>query len=227
MPPELCGLLAGLVSHSSDHAEASGASGAVRSPSLGAGQSALETAALLHELGADVSVVSQEGRSSPGTSHPRRATAVCAVESARRSPASARGGGTSSMRELPLGGTPLSGRDPRQAWRGRCSGLPARGGCGDRIEGHVPVLAGHVLAAAETRGREGPDFGSRRRELRAGRSRWEHVIAATGYRVRLDALDFLASALRSRLETVGGARALVLVRVVCPRTVLRGHGGRE
>jgi FAD-dependent urate hydroxylase len=76
----------------------------------------------------------------------------------------------------------------------------------ERIEGHVEVLAGHALASAET-GEGGIrlrlDASGSERELEV-----DHVIAATGYRVRLDALGFLDGALRNRLTTVGGAPAL-------------------
>jgi hypothetical protein len=77
----------------------------------------------------------------------------------------------------------------------------------DRLEQRVPALLGHTVRRAVvvdrrvrltlgTDGREGL-------ELEADR-----VIAATGYRVRLEALRFLDPTLRSRLRTVADAPAL-------------------
>jgi thioredoxin reductase len=76
----------------------------------------------------------------------------------------------------------------------------------DRIEGHVTVLTGHEVVGAAAEGRSirlRLDASGSHREIEV-----DHVVAATGYRVLLDALPFLDAALRERLETVGGAPAL-------------------
>ena len=58
MPAELTGLPSDLVTHSSDHHRLERFSGR-RVAVVGAGQSALETAALLHEAGADVQIIAR------------------------------------------------------------------------------------------------------------------------------------------------------------------------
>src|SRR6202012_956306 len=59
LPAELAALPAQLVSHTSDRTDLADFSGR-RVVVLGAGQSALESAALLHEAGADVRLVARE-----------------------------------------------------------------------------------------------------------------------------------------------------------------------
>ena len=61
LPPELTGLPGDLVSHTSDHHRLEGFSGR-RVAVVGSGQSALETAALLHEAGAQTQVVMRGDR---------------------------------------------------------------------------------------------------------------------------------------------------------------------
>jgi len=202
-PPELEALPSDVVSHTSDHAdleEFGGSSVAV----VGAGQSALETAALLVECGASATVVARtpvlawNGPPEVGRRPLRRRA---------RAPLSGLGAGWANVvyAEAPrvVHGFPAARRvrlarevlGPSGAWWLR-----------ERIEGHVEVLAGHVVTGAQASG------GRARLRLAAGGSSREievdHVIAGTGYRVSLDALDFLAPALRSRLKTVAGAPAL-------------------
>ena len=111
IPSELRDLPPELVSHSSDHAELADFGG--RSVVvLGAGQSALETAALLHEHGADVSVVSRKPRGPLERATRGRRPSVCAVESARPARASARGGANVVYAELPPAVFSLPGGDP-------------------------------------------------------------------------------------------------------------------
>ena len=72
---------------------------------------------------------------------------------------------------------------------------------------HVPQLLGHTVQRAEVkeqkvhlrvRAQDGTE-----RDIRA-----DHVIAATGYRVDLERLTFLNSAIRSQLALSGGMPAL-------------------
>lgn len=60
-PPEFAGLPASLVSHTSEHRELSKFAGK-RMLVIGSGQSALESAALLHEIGAEVELVARAGK---------------------------------------------------------------------------------------------------------------------------------------------------------------------
>jgi thioredoxin reductase len=77
----------------------------------------------------------------------------------------------------------------------------------DRVEGRIPVLTGRTLREAAPRPcgvrltLRGPDDTEEVVDT-------EHVIAATGYRVDLQALQFLDPAIRGRLRTLGGAPML-------------------
>jgi len=77
----------------------------------------------------------------------------------------------------------------------------------DTVTNHVPKLLGHTVQRAElkdgkvclkVRAEDGAE-----REIRA-----DHVIAATGYRVDLERLTFVSSAIRSKIATLGGTPAL-------------------
>jgi thioredoxin reductase len=77
----------------------------------------------------------------------------------------------------------------------------------DTVMNHVTKLLGHTVERADVkdgkacltvRAQDGAE-----RELRAN-----HVIAATGYKVDLDRLTFLSSEIRSKVTTLGGAPAL-------------------
>lgn len=203
LPEELRGLPAGLVSHSSDHASLAGFRGQ-EVVVVGAGQSALETAALLREHGAAASVVVRRDvvRWNDPPEVGRRS-----FRKRARAPMTGLGAGWASwvyadlphaFLRFPAATRVRLAREvlgPSGAWWLR-----------DRIEGHVPVLVGHVLVAASAEGSklrlrvaaEGVE-----RELES-----DHAIAATGYRVRLEALPFLDAASRRGLRTVGGAPAL-------------------
>jgi cation diffusion facilitator CzcD-associated flavoprotein CzcO len=203
IPPELRGLPAGLVSHSSDHAGLGGFAG--RSVVVvGAGQSALETAALLREQGATVSVVVRRPElvwnDPPEAGHR-------SLRRRARAPLTGLGAGWASVvyAELPSAffRFPAETRvrlarevlGPSGAWWLR-----------SRFEEDVRTILGHVVVGAD-----GEDGRVRLRLDAAGEGCEvvaDHAVAATGYRVRLDAVPFLDSGLRSRLRTVAGAPAL-------------------
>src|SRR5262249_45008597 len=71
-----------------------------------------------------------------------------------------------------------------------------------RIEGSVEVLTQHVLAGASTRG--STTVLSFRTPLGDAELEADHVLAATGYRVQLDRLGFLAPRLRDRIAASVG-----------------------
>lgn len=190
------------VSHTSQHTDLSRYSGR-RVAVIGGGQSALESAALLHEAGARTQVLVREtdvlwGRvPEPARSWVRRIgrprsplgsgwilAAVC------RAP-----GG---VRHLPPAARLLLFRRalrPSGGWWLR-----------DRVEGVVPVCTSRRVMGAETSGAAvrltvaGP--GGRTEILEA-----DHVLAATGYRLDLDALSFLSPEIRHGLRRVPGSRA--------------------
>ncbi len=198
VPAELNGLRP-LISHSSEHRDLSRLAGK-RVAVIGAGQSALENAALLHEHGADVEVFAR-GRvlfADPPTD------------------ISHQGRGTLPKPESPLGPgwslftfSHLPGRFRRLPVRARLY-LVANvlGPFGawwlrERVEGCLLV---HVAHRLEHGAREGDQvrltFATPAGEERP--AAFDHVMAATGYRVNVDALDFLDTGLRRDIARTAG-----------------------
>ncbi|MFJ1751316.1 FAD-dependent oxidoreductase [Kitasatospora sp. NPDC088134] len=203
VPPVLRELHArGLVSHSSAFGDPAAFAGR-RVAVVGAGQSALEGAALLREAGADPVVIVRRPQVPFGTPPPDGAARPAPAR--LRSPVSALGPGwpllaisrgPAAFRLLPdrtrahLVRTVLG---PAGAWWLR-----------GRFEGRVPVLAGRELTGAEA-----VDGGVRLRLAGAAEPvEAEHVLAATGYRVDVARLELLDPALRRALRTHGGAPRL-------------------
>ncbi|MDU8995327.1 MULTISPECIES: FAD-dependent oxidoreductase [Streptomyces] len=205
LPPELGGAAAdgptptGPVSHSSQHHDLARFSGKELIV-VGAGQSALETAALAAEAGAQVRVVSRgRGRvafGAPPWKQPKlrpespfgRAWSLWALSyyphPYRYLPAEAR----HYLVRRVLG--------PLGAWWLR-----------DRFEGKVEVSeVSGIVRAAVSDGRpvlSVQTLGGRSEELAA-----DHVIAATGYRVDIAAMDFLGHELRTALAVSRGTPKL-------------------
>lgn len=196
VPEAVSGLPAHVSSHSSAHVDLGVFSGH-EVIVLGAGQSALETAALLNEAGASVRLVARRPKVSwnglpldPNRPLLRRL----------REPEAGLGSGWSTWfyscqpslyRRLPVSTRVRLARTamgPAGAWWLR-----------RRVEGQVPLLLNHAVRWAEPdvdgvrMGLEGP--GGRAVELRA-----DHVISATGYRPDLTRLPFLSAQLRGRLR---------------------------
>lgn len=208
LPRQLTALAAaGLVSHSSEHRDLSRFTGQ-RVAVLGAGQSALESAALLHEAGAEPTVVARTGSLLFGT--PPEADLSTDRPAAVRlaKPASPLGPGWSLFafsrapavfRHLPdrtrlhLVRTVLG---PSGAWWLR-----------DRVEGRIRLLTGHRLRSAEERAGlarlalHRPGGGTELLEA-------DHVLAATGYRVDVDRLSLLGPELRRGVRRIAGAPRL-------------------
>ena len=200
LPEQLAGLPDAACTHSSAHTDLAAFAGQ-RVVVVGAGQSALESAALLHEHGAHVQIVMREQAVVwNGAPLPSERPLLQRL----REPEAGLGSGwgtwfystqPGAFRHLPEG-TRVS--------RARTALGPAgaswlRG----RVEGEFPILTGHALDWAVS----GPD-GVRLGLVRGSGARTEvaadHVIAATGYRPDLGRLTFLDDQLRSRLRTVAG-----------------------
>lgn len=203
LPRVLRGLPEGYVSHSSGHRDL----GRFRDQDVtvvGAGQAALETAALLAELGARPRLVARAGRLRWNTvPQPLERP----LPRALRDPHSGLGTGWRSwvwselpwaVRRLPaatrerIAATALG---PAGAWWLR-----------ERFEGRVPVLLGHRLHTAV------PDGDRIRLGLTAAggesvRSDTGHVIAATGFVPDLGRLRLLDAGLRDGLRRVAGGRS--------------------
>ena len=204
VPAPLDGLPPAVCTHSSAHADLSVFAGR-RVVVVGAGQSALETAALLHENGASVQLVAREaGIAWNGQPLPPDRP----LHRRLRDPEAGLGSGwgpcfssnrPSLYRRLP---------QATRIHRARTALGPAGAHwLRARVEGQFPVLVGHTLTQAQA----GPGGVRLSFTTPAGTPielTADHVIAATGYRAELRRLGFLDERLRSRLDTVGGTPAV-------------------
>jgi FAD-dependent urate hydroxylase len=196
IPSELSSLPSDLVSHTADYRTFDQFRGR-RVVVLGSGQSALETAALLHEAGAESQVVARCDFAPQW--HPKplplnlarriRLPVVRLCEGWKcvvwNSPA--------AFRRLPQDlriEKAVTVLGPRGAWWLK-----------DRIEGRVEVLKSHDVRAAEASG-SGVKLllkGPKRSSVEA-----DHVIAGTGFRIDVARLTFLPQALQTRIATLNG-----------------------
>ncbi|MEV6235648.1 NAD(P)-binding domain-containing protein [Lentzea sp. NPDC051838] len=200
LPREFAGLPEGVCSHSSAHTDL----GAFRGQDVivvGAGQSALESATLLHEHGASVRLVARAHRlvwNGPPLAPDRP------VLQRWREPEAGLGSGWSTWfystrprlyRRLPSG---------LRVNRARTALGPAGGWwLRARAEGEFPVLLGRSVLGCEA------IFGGVRLRVSTpdGHAHLEtqHVIAATGYRPSVRRLSFLDQGLQARLRQIDGA----------------------
>ena len=201
LPDLLSGLPAALCTHSSAHTDLSSFRGQ-HVIVLGAGQSALETAALLHENGATAQIVARK----PRVAWNGQPLALDRPLLQRlREPEAGLGSGWSTwfysehpglFRHLPQG---------TRVYRARTALGPAGASwLRARVEGQLPVLTSHVLQEAEAT-EAGVALTFTTPAEAQVRLTADHVIAATGYRPDLSRLSFLDSALRNQMETVAGA----------------------
>ncbi len=204
VPKPLSELPSALVTHSSAHTDLAAFRGQ-EVIVVGAGQSALETAALLHENGASVQVLARRQKLAwNGQPLPLDRPLLGRL----REPEAGLGSGWATwfysnhpdlFRQLP--------RNTR-VYRSQTALGPA-GACWlrSRVEGQFPVSTGRSVTGAKPRdgrvrlGVTAP--GGVSQELEA-----DHVIAATGYRIDLTRLQFLPEAIRSELRTVAGSAAV-------------------
>jgi len=201
VPPTFAHLPSEFVSHSSQHHDLSQFAGH-HVTVVGSGSSALDLAALLHEGGAQVSLVARSS-SLVYLSKPRPRS----VWYRARYPVTGIGQG---WRSRFFTDTPMLFRYLPQETRLRTikTYLGPAGGwfIKDRIEGHVRVLLACTPTYAEVRGKQiYMQLGGEN-----AHSEWvtDHVIAATGYRVDVDRLSFLSERVRSSLHSVESAPVL-------------------
>ena len=203
VPPVLDSLPANLVSHTSKiyaFAHFKGQSVAV----IGAGQSALEAAALLHEAGANPQLLVRESTVRWNTRSPRKRS----LRQRLRSPISGLGGGRKAWVLTHLPG--LTHHLPA-AWRTRFlkDYLPPEGAwwLRNRIENIVPVHLSTNVAEArcDATGRVAL------RLLVGGNERCitvDHVVAGSGYDIDVERVAFLDPQLRAALDREAGAPRL-------------------
>jgi hypothetical protein len=190
------------VSHSSQYRDFAGLAGR-RVAVIGAGQSALESAALAHEAGAEVTVIvrgSQVVFAGPPQPGPRP------VWTSIKSPPAplgagwshallSRGYGPAAFRHLPLAARLRLVRvilGPAGAWWLK-----------ERVEDRFPVRLGERVVKA-TAGNGGVVLEVAASNGARTSLEMDHVMAATGYRVDVDRLHFLAPEIRARIARSAG-----------------------
>ncbi|MFE7214150.1 FAD-dependent oxidoreductase [Streptomyces sp. NPDC001698] len=199
VPEPLSGLVPeGLVSHSSQHADLGKFAGR-DVVVVGAGQSAQESTALLHEAGARVQLVARKDKLvfgagptppphwQPDTPLGRSWGLYAFVHQA------------AAFRFLP--------KATRLRLVRRVLGPFGSWWLKPRLDGVVPVHLGQHVIAAQRDG-DGVTLTTRDGDGRTRTIETAHVLAATGYRVHLDALDFVAPEARCELARTGGFPAL-------------------
>jgi len=206
LPRRYADLPDALCTHASAHTDLSTFAGQ-RVIVVGAGQSALESAALLHESGAEVQIVARASqvRWNGEPLDPERP-----LPQRMREPESGLGSGWSTwfysrhpeiFRHLP---------ERTRIYRARTALGPAgaswlRG----RVEDQFPVLTSHAVRSATATGSgDAVRLGLVTRDGSAQELEADHVIAATGYRPDLSRLTFLSAGLRARLGTVDSSPAV-------------------
>jgi hypothetical protein len=203
LPPELAGLPSDLVSHTSTHADLSRFRGK-EVLVVGGGQSALETAALLHEQGSVVKIVV---RNEWGVFWPAANRTAPTRLQRLRTPVVRLCEGWPCWRydRLPDAFRLL----PERARIKRGLGFLGPAGSWwlrERVEGQIPMLVGHKVLSAEAAGDRV------RLHLRSPDGvvveDADHVIAGTGFRFDLSRLAYLDPSLRAVLEITAGAPVL-------------------
>ncbi|HTQ14319.1 MAG TPA: NAD(P)-binding domain-containing protein [Rhizomicrobium sp.] len=197
IPPMLSALPACALSHSFDHRDAGQFAGK-EVVVLGAGASAIDTAALLDDCGAKVTIVARDG--AIRFHSPPDPDAGSLLKTIQKPPTGI-GPGWRSFFCVHL---PLVFHKLPEALRLRAVRMhlgPAPGWfMRERIQGRIPALLGHHLQGASLKGGRvalevrGPDG--------ATSLACDHIVAATGYRVNLERLGWLDGALRARIAQV-------------------------
>jgi FAD-dependent urate hydroxylase len=191
IPDHLRSLPASLMSHSSEHSSLSAFRNR-RVAVLGSGQSALESAALLSEAGADVEMIFRAG-------------AVRWLT-----------GPTPARKRLYWPSAPTDICGPRSSWLTAAPDMfrrfPSR--LRERLRGCAGPAGGHWLRgrmddipmhAERTITRASADSGRIRLELSDGTQRdADHLLLGTGYEVDVRRYQFLAPELANSIETVNG-----------------------
>jgi len=202
MPAALDSLPSELVSHSSKHRDLAQFAGKDVTI-VGCGQSALELAVLLHEEGVNVRVLARADHVAWGDA-PNLSRSVL-----RRLcyPDAGIGPGWRSVivSELPN----VFRRLPRQIrhdYVARSWGPAGAWWLEERARDRFPLLTSHTIADAVERG--GKLVLAVQNRQKTVTFETDHVIAATGYRVDLDRIQYLSPGLRAKIKTYEGVPIL-------------------
>jgi FAD-dependent urate hydroxylase len=204
IPPELASLPPSVASHTSEIASFAAFKG--RDVAIiGAGQSALETAALLHEAGARPQLLVREQRVLWQT----RMSLKRSLWRRLRSPISGLGSGPTAWM---LTNFPSAVRRLPEKWRAEFvkKHLPAEGAwwLRDRVETRVPLRTGiTVIEARATAGQVTLDL----RQANSGNQcqiTVDHVIVGSGYNVDVERLWFIGAKLRGAIDRLERAPRL-------------------
>jgi thioredoxin reductase len=199
VPDELSELSGDLVTHASDHHDLTPFHGR-RVAVIGAGQSALETAALLNEQGAEVHLVVRGPKLKFVGPNPERISPLGKV----RRPVTRLCEGW----KCALANTPamfrLMPEDKRVFYARAALGPSGTWWLRDRIVGVVDVLTDHRVREAQ------PHENGLRLALNGSKKTLDvdHVIAGTGFHVDVAGLPFLPKDLLDRIPTAAGYPAL-------------------
>lgn len=195
-PPILSGLAS--VSHTSTITEPAEFSGQ-RVAVIGRGQSALESAALMRESGADVEVIARSR--SVVWNGPPLAPDRPLLERLRE-PEAGLGSGWATwfysrhpalFRRLP---------ERTRIYRARTALGPAGASwLRERVDGQIPLHTGQALHRVRATA-DGVSLTLMSRDGQQSEVRADHIVAATGYRPDLSRLTFIDDELRARLRTV-------------------------
>jgi hypothetical protein len=211
IPPGLAHLPSDLLTHSGDHGPLERFEGKEVAV-VGAGASAIDTAALLHEKGASVSLIARAGElnfsSLPRTRRSLPKRLAYPLYRLLLYPTSGIGPGwfLKTCADAPWIVHQLPERSRLNIVRttlGPLAGPTLK----DRVVGQFPLRLGREISSA------GVADGKVVLQLAASDGtretlRADHVIAATGYRVDLNRLSFLEPRLRARIDTVDQAPEL-------------------
>jgi thioredoxin reductase len=195
VPDELSGLPPNLMTHSSAHRHLDQFRGR-RVAVVGGGQSALQTAALLHEAGADVQVIARR----PEIAWETRNAEKYGLASHIMRPRTPLCEGWACVVYNSPGTFRMFPRHLRVHKAQTTFGPSGAWWLRDRVEGVVDILTGRRLVSAETYGSgvrvklDGP---------RASSIDADHVIAGTGFRVDLSKLPFLSEEIQAGVAKQG------------------------
>jgi hypothetical protein len=196
IPDELTALPSGLVTHTTDHHRLEDFSGR-RVAVVGAGQSALETAALLHEAGADVRIIARRSALAWNVANPEQLSPLGRV---RRPVNKLCEGWRCTFWNTP-GAFSLLPMEMKATKARTVLGPAGAWWLHDRVDGVVDTLTGYRVQKADPRGSglrlflEGP---------KEAVIDVEHVVAGTGFRIDLARLAFLSAEIRSKVSTNHG-----------------------